>query len=142
MATRAGWRYGPAAWTRATVRTVGDDLDWLRARLPNADVWPRAELLNWWNDGYRELLSRARATRRLRPLDVPGRHSYAITQEWEDRHTAGGTLRKPSRTMAAAFYQATGLWEVEALGGVTPTQALAGYTQEWERADIGPVDHH
>jgi hypothetical protein len=125
------------------MRTVGQDLDWLQERLPNVDVWPRAELLRWYQDGYRELLSRSRAVRRIRPLDLPGRHSYGITQEWEDRHASEGTTRKPSRAAAAAFYQATGLWEVEAVGGVTPTEALAGFTQEWERAHIaGATDHH
>ena len=142
MAARAGRRCGPPA-RDSRVRTVGDDLDWLRARLPNEDIWPRTELLNWWNDAYREFLTRSRATRRLRPLELPGFHTYAVTQEWEDRHTQGGTFRKPSRAAAAAFYQSSGLWEIESMGGVTPSQALAGFTQEWERAHLaGATDHH
>jgi hypothetical protein len=122
--------------------TVDSDLDRVQARLhDDAAIWTRAELLRWWNDGYREFLALAGAVRRYRLMDLPGRHTYALTHEWEDRHTTG-TVRKPTRALLATWAQGTVLWEAEHLAGVTPTAALEGYTQEWERAFVGETDRH
>ena len=122
--------------------TVTSDLARVQARLHDGGaLWPRAELLRWYGDGYRELLALSKAVRRYRLMDLPGRHSYGLTYEWEDRHTTG-TVRKPFRTMLAGARQGTTLWESESLAGVTPAAALAGYTQDWERAFIGDTDRH
>lgn len=123
--------------------TVKTDLDWAQSRLHDAGaIWPRAELLRHFNDGYREFLALSHAVRRMRLLDLPGRHTYSVTYEWEDRHTSG-TVRKPSRTLLAGWAQGSTLWEAEHLAGVTPSAALKGFTQEWERAHLaGDTDRH
>lgn len=123
--------------------TVTADLDRVQERLHDAGaIWPRAELLRWYNDGYRELLALAQATRRWRLMDVPGRTTYALTYEWEDRHTAGGTFGRPMRSVGHGWGVATALWEAEHLAGVTPSTTLAALTQEWERAHVGETDRH
>lgn len=123
--------------------TVGDDLDLVALKLNDAEaLWTREELLRWYQDGYRTLLADTHAVRRLRALDLPGRHTYAITHEWEDRYTDRGTIRKASRTTRAGTAQASGLWETEVLGGVTPGVALDSITQEWERAYVETDRHY
>lgn len=123
--------------------TVGADLDLVQLKLHDAGtLWSRAELLKAYVDGYRELLASSHAVRRLHAIDLPGRHTYAITYEWEDRHAGRGTVRKPSRTAKAAAMQAWAMWEVQHLADVTPSGALAGHTQEWERAYGSQTDRH
>lgn len=124
--------------------TVEAELDRIVQKLHDGGaIWPRAELLRWYQDAYRQFLAESGAVRRWVPLDTPGRHTAAITQEWEDRHAWGGTVRKPTRTAYAGTRQTTGLWEVESLAGVTPTTSLEGVTQEWEKAHLsGDTDTH
>jgi hypothetical protein len=122
--------------------TVGDDLDKIQDKLhDDGALWTRTELRRWYVDAYRDLLAFSGAVRRWRPLDVPGRHTYAITHEWEARHASGGTVRKTSRAGLGERYQSTALWEVELTAGVTPTASLYGITHEWERSVLsGGVD--
>lgn len=123
--------------------TVGTDLDTIQARLHDgAVIWSRAELLRYYNDGYREILAKSGAFSRLLPLDVPGRHSYAICYAWETRHTSGGTWWFPMLACYNATREATSQWEVEHLDGVTPTASLTGLTMQWERAYITSTDRH
>lgn len=123
---------------------VSDDLDRVQDYLhDDGALWPRAELLRWYNDGYRQLLANSGAVRRWRALDAPGRHTYAITHEWEARFASGGTVRKLFKAGLGERYQSSGLWEVEQTAGVTPTTSLTGVTHEWERAQItGGIDAH
>ena len=122
---------------------VGDDLTLIQARLHDGGaLWSRAELLRFYNDGYREYLARSSAFSRLLPLDVPGRHSYAVTFPWETRHTSGGTWWFPMMACYAGTRQASAQWEVEHLDGVTPTASLTGLTMQWERAHTGETDRH
>lgn len=123
--------------------TVAELLDLVQARLhDDGSIWARDELLRTVNDGYRQFLSLSGAVRRWRPTDLPGRHAYGITQEWEDGLAAGGTVRKPTRAALAEAYQGMSLWEIEALEGITPTDSLGGHTQEWERTYTGDSDLH
>lgn len=123
--------------------TVSDDLTTIQARLHDGGaIWSRAELLRYYNDGYREVLAKSQAFSRLLPLDVPGRHTYAITYAWETRHTSGGTWWLPMLACYAGTREATSQWEVEHLDGVTPTASLTGLTFQWERASIGDTDRH
>jgi len=124
------------------VPTVDADLDKVALKLHDSGaLWPRAELLRWFNDGYRQLCAQSGAVRRWRVLDVPGRATYAITHEWEARYASGGTVRKFGRAGLGERYQSSGLWEVEMTAGVTPTTALDQITHEWERAFLsGGVD--
>lgn len=115
--------------------TVDAELDLVQERLhDNAAIWTRAELLTFFNDGYREFLAKTRAVVRIHLMDVPPRYAMTYCYEWEARHTFGG----PSRMMMLPNYDATkrvtSLWEAEQNEGVTPTASYAGKTQEWERA--------
>lgn len=122
---------------------VADDLDLIQQRLhDSAAIWSRAELLRWYNDGYRELLAISGAFSRLLPLDVPGRHSYAVSHAWETRHTSGGTWWLPLLACYNATRAATAQWEVEQLDGVTPSVSLVGLTMQWERAHTDETDRH
>lgn len=123
--------------------TVSDDLTLVQARLHDGgDLWSRTELLRQYNDGYREFLAKSSAFCRLLPLDVPGRHSYAVAYPWETRHTSGGTWWFPLLACYAGTRQATAQWEAEHLDGVTPTASLTGLTMQWERAHTSETDRH
>lgn len=123
--------------------TVGADLTLVQEKLHDGGtIWTRAELLRWYNDGYRELLARSGAFNRLLPLDVPGRHTYAVSYDWETRHTSGGTWWFPLLACMSATRQASMQWEVEHLDGITPSAALTGLTFQWERTYIDSTDRH
>ncbi len=132
------------AYTRESGPTVEDDLDKIQARLHDDGVlWTRTELLRLYNDGYRQLLALSGAVRRWRPTDLPGRHTFGITQEWESGSAYRGTIRKPTHSLMAEAYQGMSPWESEAIEGLTPTTALEGHSQEWERAYLsGDSDLH
>ena len=122
---------------------AGDDLTLIQAKLHDGGaLWSRAELLTRYNSGYRELLAKSSAMSRLRPLDVPGRHTYAISYPWESRHTSGGTWWFPMLAYESGARQVMSQWEVEHLDGATPTASLTGLTQQWERANSGETDRH
>jgi len=122
--------------------TVKDDLDWVQARLHDSGViWTRTELLRWYNDGYRDILAKSKAFVRILPLDIPGRFTYSLTYDWEDRH-ATGTFWIAFLASFDASYRCSYLWEAEQLEGVTPTNSLVGITQQWERAYTTDTDRH
>jgi hypothetical protein len=123
--------------------TVGDDITTIQTRLhDDGTIWTQAELLRFYNDGYREILAKSQAFSRLLPLDVPGRHSYAVTYPWETRHTSGGTWWLPMLACYGGTRQVTSQWEVEHLDGVSPTASLTGLTMQWERAYSTETDRH
>ncbi len=115
--------------------TVEEELDEIQGRLHDAAaIWSRAELLRLYNDAYRQLCALSGAVRRWRPTDLPGRHTFGITQEWESASSYRGTVRKPTHAVQSERLQGINLWETEAIEGVTPTNSLDGHTQDWERA--------
>ena len=122
---------------------VSETLDKCQLKLHDGGVlWPRTELLRWLNDAYRTMLAQSGAVRRWRPLDVPGRATYAISHEWEARYTTG-TSRKFTRAGLGERYQSSALWEVEETAGVAPTTSLTAITHEWERSILsGGVELH
>lgn len=123
--------------------TVGDEITTIQARLHDSEaLWTRTELLRLFNDAYREFLVRSQAFARLHPLNIPGRHAYALTYPWESRHAGGGTWWLPMLTCYGGARHATAQWEVEHLDGVTPSAALTGLTQQWERAHTEETDRH
>lgn len=123
--------------------TVTTDLDRCQARLHDGGIlWSRTELLRYYNEGYKQLLSRSKAVSRFFIHDVPGRISYSGVWEWEDRHTSKGTYRRFSRLSALDGWAGTFLWEVEQLEGITPTNSSACITQLWERVHSGDIDQH
>lgn len=124
------------------VSTVGEDLTRIRTKLHDDGVlWTDAELLRLYNDAYRLLLTTSQAVRRWRCLDIPGRHTYTITFDWEDG-LVSGSVRKWSRMLAPGDAQGSTLWEAEHLLGQPPTVSMVGITQEWERAYAGATDTH
>ena len=117
---------------------IETDLDKIQSRLhDDGTLWSRAELLRYYNDGYRQLLAQSKCTRRLHILDVPGRIAYAGVYEWEDRHSSGGTYRRFSRVSERNGWFSTTQWEIEQLRGITPTTSSFAATQLWERAFAG-----
>ena len=102
-------------------------------------VWGRDELLEWLNDGYRQLLAQSCACNRPYIIDVPGRHAWAGTQEWEDRH-GPGTFRKFTESVNSGAIQASSKWEAESIDGIASTQSLEGVTQLWERTLSGHAE--
>ena len=120
-----------------TLHPAQDCLTKLGTRLHDRNViWATAELLDWYNDGYRRFLDLSQAVRRFRAFPVPGRAAFAITREWEDRHCASTQIRKPTHAAAGGYYQAGAQWEIEAMPDLTPTATLQNITQEWERAHV------
>lgn len=99
----------------------------------DGDIWPRTELLSWLNDGYRQLIAQSHAVVRPFQIDVPGRHTWAATQEWEDQYGLG-IFRKFTLTIESARVQACSRWECEFIEGITPTTSLESATQLWERS--------
>ena len=123
--------------------TVGTDLTTLQSKLhDSAVIWSRTELLRLYNDGYRTLLAQSSAFSRFLPLDVPGRHTYAVTFPWETRHMSGGTWWFPMLPCYGGTRQATAQWEPEHVDGVTPSAALTALTMQWERAHTDETDRH
>src|SRR3990167_2979615 len=95
--------------------TVSSDLALIQEKLhDSASIWTRAELLRWYNDGYRQLLAQSGAFSRILPLDVPGRHTYACLYPWEDRHVTG-TYWFPGLTTYTGRRQVMFAWEAEFL---------------------------
>lgn len=123
--------------------TVKTELDKIQTRLHDqAVLWTRAELLRWFNDGYRRLVAESEAVRRFFVFNVPPRSAGSGTYDWEQRH-AGGTFRKFAKTALGGAVVCSYQWEVEALEGISPTAANPCFTQLWELQYVGGnVDDH
>lgn len=121
--------------------TVAADLDLIQKKLHDGGtLWPRAELLRWYNDAYKQLVVQSGAVTRLLILDVPGRQAFSFTYSWEDRHAPGTSWQA---FFSIAGYVCTTLWEAEQHGYISsPTDSLEGITYQWERAYSGEVDQH
>lgn len=122
--------------------TVASDLDKIQDRLHDSGtLWSRAELLRYYNDGYRDLFIHTKAFARITCMDVPGRFTYTHSYEWEDRHISGLTwmFALPGYNITL---KCTNSWEIESIEGVTPQTALDGITQSWERCYSNETDRH
>jgi hypothetical protein len=114
---------------------VSADLDVIQRYLRDSgQIWNRTELLRWYTQGYRALLAESHGVKQLTVLNVPPRHSYSITYEWEKRYVQGGTARRWTYTGPTGAYQCTALWEVEQFGPVAPTTQHATVTHLFELA--------
>ena len=116
----------------ATCETL---IDQCQERLhDDGTLWTRDELLDWLNDGYRQLLSQAHACVRPVIFDVPPRVAWAGSQDWEDSSNKGTFQRF---TRGGQQIQPTHDWELEFLEGITPTSGdTYAVTGLWERAYI------
>jgi hypothetical protein len=121
---------------------VETDLDSIQLILHDRGaLWSRSELLQHYNDAYRQLLAQSHATRDFEVLTVPPRHTMTITYPWERRHVLGGTYRQ--WTYASLTRQHGQQWEVEQDAGVTPARWYPNVTQLWEAVYAsGPVDQY
>jgi hypothetical protein len=124
--------------------TVASHLDYIQGRLHDGgSIWTREELLNWFNDGYRRLTVTAQHAKTFSSFALPPRHSFARTQEWEPRHTFGGTHRKFTIAHDSSRMQGTVHWEVESAHGLEATIAFQNVTQLWElSAATDEVNQH
>ena len=122
--------------------SIGDILDHAQEFLHDDGlIWPRAELLHWANDGYRQLLAQSHAVVRPFQIDLPGRTGWSGSQEWEDRH-GQGTWRLFTYHVRAASISACFKWECEALEGIAPTNSANCVTQLWEIAFSSDFEQH
>ena len=114
---------------------VSDILDQVQERLHDGGViWSRAELLDWLNDGYRQMLAESHCAVRPVVFEVPPHTAWAGTYEWEDAH-APGTFRVLTR--ASQIYTVTHTWELQHLEGIAPEdEDTWAVTHLWERAMI------
>jgi len=137
-----------APWYAPTTArwTVGDDLTYCQLYLRDeGELISRAELLDYYREGYRQLCAFAQAARQWRVLDLPPRATVTYTYAWEQRSTFGGTSRQIGyRGPNGSTY--TYAWELEQSIGVTPTDGAAVCcTQLWEYAylpDSGTTDQY
>ena len=114
---------------------VSADITLIQAKLHDGGaIWTSAELLRWYNDGYRTLLYESAALRRFQISDMPGRFTFATMYEWESRHTLGGSFWRANLLSHDSSMGSTAAWETEFLEGLTPDDTLSGITQPWEWA--------
>ncbi len=125
-----------AGWTMPHTErwTVGDDLAYCRLFLHDPDelLITQAELLEAYQDGYRQLCAQAQSTRQWRVLDMPPRATISYVYDWESQFTFGGTSRQIGyRTSNGKHCMYA--WEVEQAEGLPVTDGAAVYcTQLWE----------
>lgn len=115
-----------------TPKTVSTLIDDVTKRLgDSARIISRAEIKDWIVDGYARLVRDARTPAKIEAQDVPPRHSYAITHEWE-REYVDGTARKFTYTHYSGKFECTHLWEVSDQFGEATTTYRDNATHLWE----------
>jgi hypothetical protein len=122
---------------------IADDLTFVQGYLKDAELgadgtlWSRAELLTYYNDGYRDLVAQAAATRRWTILEVPPRFTATGTQRFEERFAQGGTFWVwPCGDASRSGVTASSLFELEVVEGYSGTAAGSGLSQPWERSHL------
>lgn len=130
--------------------TVGDDLNTAQRKLHDAAIigqdgliWSRAELLDWYNEGYTQLLALTHATRRFTAMEVPPRYTATGSQAWMARFADGGSFAQWAH-QAEGDWAVSSLWQIETLEGLnsTPTAAANNMTQPWMRAFDNDTNAH
>ena len=126
--------------------TIASDLDWCQGFLKDTytlgvdgQLWTRAELLGYYNDGYRKLVNQAMNVKRWTVLEVPPRATYALTYAWEDRYIQNGTFHNWTMSPSGR-YACSSLFELDIAEGYS--QSLVGsegITQGWERTFLNPA---
>jgi hypothetical protein len=127
---------------------IADELNKIQLFLGDAPIpgddgtfWTRAELLDAYNDGYRQFLSQSQAVKRWHVLDVPPRHTATGRYEWESRFAQGGTFWCHT-IITEGGWACDHLWEAQVLEDITAQAASEGITQQWERAYQNPSQVH
>ena len=130
--------------------TVRQDLDDVQRKLHDApalgedgSIWTRAELLDWYNEGYRQLLAMTHATQRFTVLEVPPRYTATGTQQWMARHANGGSFLQWAHA-AEGGWAVSSLWQIEMIEGTTqtPVHSRNNISQPWQRAFEPSTDAH
>lgn len=125
--------------------SVQDDITKVQLKLnDNGTIWPQAELLRAYNDGYRRLLSNSSALKDHMCFDVPPRNSYTFCYEWEDS-VLSGNIWMCMLGARTGRWRCTTRWEAQQAEhvGELPTDATTttgqgiGITQQWERFICG-----
>ena len=105
-------------------------------------LFTRAEIIRWISDAYRKFSYQARHAKTFTCLDMPPRHTRAITFNWE-RNIGTGTWRKWTYTNRNDHTECTHLWEVQQANGLTPGASTANVSNLWELAYAGAtIDTH
>jgi hypothetical protein len=108
-------------------------------------IWPRAELLDYFNNGFVRLLSETDAIRKIAAYDIPARRERAIAYPWERQY--GGDFYQEF-TLASMHsdlgeIRCTYAWEVEFnAGNHSPSASANACTQPWERIYCGVVEQN
>lgn len=100
-------------------------------------LFSRDELQNWLIDGLRLISGQSGALRTFKAYDVPPRHSYAVTYEWERRYVDRGSFRKFTFSHSTARIEATSAFEIPQAEAVPVMPGLMNVTQLWEMARAG-----
>lgn len=125
--------------------TVQDDITKVQELLHDSGtIWSASELLRAFNDGYRRLLQGSASVKDHAAFDIPPRHSYTFTYEWEDG-SLSGPIWMCMLGARVGRWRCTTRWEAqqaEHVGelltdSVTTTSELQGITQQWERFIAG-----
>ena len=104
-------------------------------------IWSRAELLAYFEDGYRQMLAATSARRQFTVLDVPPRFPWAVTHLWQLPFVADAPAF-PWAYQGEGGFAASSLWGVEQVEGITPTKSGIGLTQPWQRFLGNPDQQH
>ena len=121
--------------------TVGNDLDWCQSFLRDqGTIWPRSELLDYYQEAYRQLVAAKDAVRQYTVLDVPPHWSWSGTQRWEQLYADNGTFNlwavEAGRGTGVSSHNLSGLQD---LVGVQETSSSEGITQPWEMSFVHPI---
>lgn len=118
--------------------TYGEIIDGAQTILHDSGtLFTRDELQNWLIDGMRLISGQSGVLRTFKAYDVPPRHSYAITYEWEKRYVDRGSFRKFTFSHSTARVEATSVFEIPQAEAVTVTPGLMNVTQLWELSRAG-----
>lgn len=133
--------------------TAGADLDTVQRKLQDAStvgddgmVWTREELLDWYNEGYTQILAMTHATRRFTVLEVPPRFTATGTQNWMARHADGGTFLQWAHEGEGGWIVSS-LWQLEVIQqlGTSSSKNVASrnsFTQPHNRSFENNTDAH
>ena len=136
--------------TLTTAADIADMVTDILSRLnDDGTLFTRAEILRWISEGYRRFTNQTQPARTFTALDMPPRHTRAITHPWESNDTIGsgdgfsGTYRKWTFTHQNGRSECTFLWEAQAADNIPVTPQLRAVSQLWELSlGEGDIDAH
>ncbi|MGI9298577.1 MAG: hypothetical protein ACR2QC_11880 [Gammaproteobacteria bacterium] len=111
-------------------RTIGTD----------GMFWSRAELLAYFEDGYRHMVAEVSPTRRFTVLDVPPRFPCSVSQPWERDYVRDAPAWQWS-TLTAGGWAVSSLWEIEVLEDVASVEVTIGqFSEDFDTGDFVTED--